>query len=253
MKTLFIGQNAIHLNSVDSTNSYATELLRQIAPSDGTLVYTFEQINGRGQRGNSWLGEANKNVALSLILQPTFLHANEQFWLTKIASLATSDVLAETLLTKGIDAHISIKWPNDIYVDDRKISGILIENNLRENNIQNTIIGVGININQTEFPAGIQATSLKKIAGTEFDKQVLLERWCEFMEARYLQLKTNKKQIINSAYLHRMYQLGQWKQYSERGTTFEGKIKGVSTEGKLQLEYRDGAIREFDLKEIAFC
>lgn len=253
MKTLFIGQNAIHLNTVDSTNSYASELLRQIAPSDGTLVYTFAQTNGRGQRGNTWLGEANKNVALSLILQPSFLRADEQFWLTKAASLATSDVLAETLLNKGIDANISIKWPNDIYVDDLKIAGILIENNLRENHIQNTVMGVGININQTEFPESISATSVKKIAGIDIDKQALLERWCEFMEARYLQLKTNKKQLLDTAYLHRLYRIDEWKNYSEKDVVFEGKITGVTLEGKLRMELRDATIKEFSLKEITFC
>lgn len=253
MKTLFIGQKAIHLSSVDSTNSYASELLRQIAPSDGTLVYTFEQTNGRGQRGNTWLGEANRNVALSLILHPTFLSIDEQFWLTKIASLATSDVLAETLLNQGIDADICIKWPNDIYVGDKKIAGILIENNLRDRHIQNTVIGVGINVNQTEFPTSIPATSLQIIAGVEIDKQLLLERWCEFLEARYLQLKTNKRQLLDAAYLHRLYRLNIWATFAENRITFEGKIIGVSNTGKLQLEMRNAGIREFDLKEIVFC
>src|SRR3954463_7559651 len=109
MKTLFVGQNSFHIESLDSTNSYASEMLRQIAPADGTLIYTFRQLNGRGQRGNSWESEPNKNVALSLILQPRFLSPEKQFFLTKITSLAVSDVMAEM---PGFSGNVRIKWPN---------------------------------------------------------------------------------------------------------------------------------------------
>src|SRR3954464_15508080 len=97
MKTLFIGQNIIHLKSVDSTNSYASELLRQIKLSEGSVIYTFEQEKGRGQRGNSWESEPNKNVTLSLVLYPTFLNADKQFLLTKMTSLAVADLMAEMI------------------------------------------------------------------------------------------------------------------------------------------------------------
>lgn len=251
MKTLFVGQNSIHLESVDSTNSYASELLRQIELSEGSIIYTFEQLNGRGQRGNSWESEPFKNVALSLVLYPKFLSVNQQFLLTKITSLAVADLMAELLEDSVNPKEISIKWPNDIYVKGKKIAGILIENTLRESTLQSSIIGIGININQLNFSTK-QATSLALLSSKEFKLMEVLNRWCEFFEARYLQLKTNKLESIDNAYLERLYKLNQWSNYTSQETMFEGNIRGVSKVGKLQVELRSGEIKEFDLKEIAF-
>src|ERR1700749_523966 len=192
MKTLFIGQNSIHLKSVDSTNSYASELLRQVKLSEGSVIYTFEQEKGRGQRGNSWESEPNKNVALSLVLYPGFLNADQQFLLIKITSLAVADLMAEMLETLGKPQQINIKWPNDIYVNTRKIAGILIENTLRESTIHSSVVGIGININQLVFTSAANAVSLAQIIDKEFELMPLIERLCEFMEARYLQLRAGK-------------------------------------------------------------
>src|ERR1019366_7130206 len=205
MKTLFIGQNAIDLKSVDSTNSYASELLHQITPPDGTLIYTFNQQNGRGQRGNVWDSEPNKNGTLSYILYPAFLQADKQFLLNKITSLALSDLMSEILEGSDKSKEIKIKWPNDIYVGNKKIAGILIENTLRENTIKSTIIGIGININQTTFKANRNATSLTLLTNTTSDIMQCIERLCELLEVRYLQLKANKLNSINTEYLQKLY------------------------------------------------
>jgi BirA family biotin operon repressor/biotin-[acetyl-CoA-carboxylase] ligase len=250
MKTLFIGQNSIHLNAVDSTNSYASELLRQIKPAEGTIFYSFEQQKGRGQRGNSWESEPNKNLALSLVLYPTFLNADMQFLLTKITSLAVADLMAEVLETSDKTEQVSIKWPNDIYVNDKKIAGILIENVLRENSIQSSIIGIGININQTIFSSIVNATSLILHTGKIVDLIQLIERLCEFTEARYLQLKANKLKNIDSTYLERLYKINEWTSFISNSQIFEGKITGVSAIGRLQVELRTNELKEFDLKEI---
>ena len=252
MKTLFVGQNIIHLKSVDSTNSYATELLRQIIVSDGTVIYTFEQEKGRGQRGNSWESEPNKNVAFSLILYPAFLSAEKQFLLTKMCSLALSDLMAELIGFTDKPKQIHIKWPNDIYVNDKKIAGILIENNLRDHIIQSTVIGVGLNVNQLKFNSTKNATSLKQLADSAFDLLQVVEHLCKFMEARYLQLKGGKLETIDSAYLDRLYRLNIWAEYTANEQLFEGKIIGVSAAGKLRIELRSGEIKSFDLKEITF-
>lgn len=253
MKTLFVGQNNIHLNAVDSTNSYASELLRQVKPVEGTLIYTFNQQNGRGQRGSRWESEAHKNMALSLILNPTFLQADKQFLITKIVSLAAADLMAELLQPFNLSSQIKIKWPNDIYVGDKKIAGILIENTLRENNIQSSIIGIGINFNQSEFIKLGNATSLKLLTNKEFDLMAGVERICEFIEARYLQLKANKLETIDLAYLQCLYKFEEWFDYSSNNQFFTGKIIGVSNSGKLQMQLKSDEIKEFDLKEIAFC
>lgn len=252
MKTLFVGQNSIHVESVDSTNSYASEMLRQIELAEGSIIYSFEQLKGRGQRGNSWESEPNKNVALSLVLYPKFLLVEQQFLLTKIASLAVADLMAELLEVSANTRKISIKWPNDIYVNDQKIAGILIENTLKESSIQGSVVGIGINVNQLKF-AVQNATSLAMITDKEFRLMMVLERLCEFFEARYLQLKSNKLEGIDNNYLERLYKLNEWANYISGEVPFEGKVKGVSKIGKLQVEMRNGEVREFDLKEIVFA
>lgn len=252
MKTLFVGQNCIHLKSIDSTNSYASQLMGDIKPVEGTLIYTFDQQNGRGQRGNTWETEPNKNVASSFILYPSFLQASRQFLLNKIVSLAVADLMAELLQPTDKTSEIRIKWPNDIYVGSKKIAGILIENTLRENTIQNAIVGVGININQTAFNADINATSLALITNKEFDLMQVLEKLSEFIEARYLQLKGNKLESIDASYLQNLYQLNEWHNYSSENQLFEGKIIGISAIGKLQVGLKSTEIKEFDLKEIKF-
>jgi BirA family biotin operon repressor/biotin-[acetyl-CoA-carboxylase] ligase len=250
MRTLFIGQNAIHLTAVDSTNSYASEMLRQIRPAEGTIIYTFEQNKGRGQRGNSWLSESSKNVALSLILHPSFLAVHEQFMLSKMVSLAVADLMAEMLPEHA--AEVKIKWPNDVYITDKKIAGILIENTLSGNAIQSSVIGTGININQTDFKELSSACSMRLVSGKEHDLMSVIEQLCVIIEARYLQLKANKHEQLDQMYLNRLYQLNEWKYYIAHNERFEGKITGVSAGGKLQVEKRNSGIREFDLKEIAF-
>lgn len=252
MKTLFVGQNCIHLKSIDSTNSYASQLMGDIKPLEGTLIYTFDQQNGRGQRGNTWETEPNKNVASSFMLYPSFLQASRQFLLNKITSLAVADLMAELIQTSDKTSEIRIKWPNDIYVGTKKIAGILIENTLRENNIQSSIIGIGLNINQTKFNADINATSMSLITKKEFDLMQVLEKLSEFIEARYLQLKANKLESIDSAYLQHLYQLNEWHNYTSENQLFEGKIIGISAIGKLQVQLKTNEINEFDLKEIRF-
>lgn len=253
MKTLFIGQNAIYVKSLASTNSYASELLRQIGLSEGSLIYTFEQEKGRGQRGNSWESEPNKNVTLSLVLHPHFLSASNQFLLTKITSLAVADVMAEIFHLTDNSHPIHIKWPNDIYIRDKKIAGILIENYLRESTIQHAIVGVGININQEVFYSAPGAVSLRSLIQKEYDLMECIELFCKCFEARYLQLKGNKLQKLDADYLQYLYRLNEWNAYrTASNQLFEGNIKGVSEIGKLQVEVISGEIKEFDLKEIVF-
>lgn len=252
MKTLFVGQNSIHLQVIDSTNSYASELLKEAKLPEGTLIYTFEQQNGRGQRGNKWESEPNKNGACSIILYPSFLQADEQFLLTKIVSLAVADLMAELLAVTDKMREIRIKWPNDIYVGSQKIAGILIENTLREKCIQSTIIGVGVNINQNVFPTGLNATSLALLAEKELELMNVLVRLCGFLEARYLQLKAGKREAIDAAYLQMLFQIDEWCWYETGGSRFEGKIKGVTAYGRLGVEIKSGDVKEFDLKEICF-
>lgn len=258
MKTLFTGQNCIYLNVTDSTNSYAITLLRDGKLVEGTVVYTFHQQKGRGQRGNTWESEPNKNGAFSYVLYPSFLQVGEQFLLNKMAALAVADLLAEFLSDTDKPAQptggmqeIKIKWPNDVYVGAQKIAGILIENTLRESNIQHSVVGIGINVNQLVFTNGLNATSLALLAKKEFVLEQVLEKLSAYLEARYLQLKNNIKGL-DAPYLQRLYRLNIWANYSMNGEVTEAKIIGVADNGKLKVELKSGKIAEFDIKEIVF-
>lgn len=251
MKTLFIGQNAIYVESLASTNSYASELLSHLYIPDGSIIYTFNQERGRGQRGNSWECEPNMNITLSLILYPKFLSVNQQFLLTKMISLAVADLMAEYLGETKNSTDLFIKWPNDIYINNKKIAGILIENNIRENSIQSAILGIGININQLQFETP-QATSLAFITKKQFDLMSCIERLCEYIEARYLQLKAAANTTIDDNYLHYLYKFNEWATYKDITGFFEGKIIGVSDIGKLQVQRRSYKISEYHFKEIVF-
>ncbi|MDQ3046175.1 MAG: biotin--[acetyl-CoA-carboxylase] ligase [Bacteroidota bacterium] len=248
MKTLFIGQNSIHLGTVDSTNSYASEMLRQKSVLDGTLIVSYGQEKGKGQRGNQWLSEPDKNVAASIILYPGFLSPDQQFMLNKIISLAVADLMTECLA----NTEIHIKWPNDIYAGKKKIAGILIENTLRDGKIQHSIIGIGVNINQMNFEPGLNATSMALESKIDFNLTVIVERLCSFVEARYLQLKGKKIEKTDEEYESLLYRRNAWHCYSASNEKFEGKIKGVAGSGKVIMELRNGESKEFDLKEIEF-
>lgn len=251
MKTLFTGQNCIYLNVTDSTNSYAITLLRESKLVEGTVVYTFHQQKGRGQRGNTWESEPNKNGAFSYVLYPVFLQVEEQFLLNKMAALAVADLLAEFLADTDKMQEIKIKWPNDVYVGTQKIAGILIENTLRERTIQHSVIGIGINVNQLVFAKSLNATSLALLANKEFVPEQVLEKLSIYLEARYLQLKNNIKSL-DGAYLQRLYRLNMWAKYNVSGVATEAKITGVTDSGKLEAEFQSGETKEFDLKEIMF-
>jgi BirA family transcriptional regulator, biotin operon repressor / biotin---[acetyl-CoA-carboxylase] ligase len=250
MNTLFAGQTSIHLSTVDSTNSYASGLLQIRKPAEGTLIYTFQQENGRGQRGNTWESVPNKNVALSLILYPGFLPAERQFMLSKMSALAVADLMAELL---GDEFSVRVKWPNDIYVSGRKIAGILIETGLRQHLIQNAVIGIGINVNQAGFTTTTIATSLMLLTKKEHALMPCVERLCELLEARYLQLKGGKEKLIDADYLRLLYRRDEKALFTSGATHFEGTIRGVDSGGKLIIETNSGEERAFAMKEVSFA
>jgi len=254
--SLFIGHDIINLATVDSTNSYATNMLKDISVSEGTIVRAEEQTKGRGQRGNTWISEAGQNLTFSVILFPRFLPVNEQFYLTRAIACAVADFLSEML---NLDHHpeqkneqiINIKWPNDILVDGKKIAGILIENSLRGDALVSTVAGIGLNVNQSEFPELENATSLNILLKRRFDIKNLLNSLCSFIEARYIQLRHLKYEKLEKDFMSRLYLLNQWHQFvTDKPLT--GKIKNVSREGKLILETEHGEEKNFGFKEISF-
>lgn len=252
MNTLFTGKHIIALDEIPSTNTYAMELLKKGSLTEGTLISAFAQTGGRGQFGNAWEARPGKNLTFSLVMQPRFLPVTHQFYLSKITSLAVLGMLTEFLPASQYD--IQIKWPNDVLVNGQKIAGILIENVLGGGvNIQHSVIGVGININQAAFGAmKREATSLQLLLGREVDLNEPLERFCKHFEALYLGLKQGRHDHLNRQYLHNLYQYNQVARYDVQGHAFEGKIIGVEENGLLVLETKKGELLRFNFKEIAF-
>lgn len=247
MNTLFIGRKTIHLSQVDSTNRYTNELLQQSVVSEGTIVIAQSQLSGRGQRGKNWQSEPGKNLTLSLVLYPAFLAINEQFRLNQAVSLGIRD-----FVLLHIKKQVSVKWSNDIYIEDEKVAGILIENSIRADKIINSVIGIGLNVNQLEFSKDIQnPTSLKLHTKVEYNLNECLEQLCECLEMRYLQMKSSPVRIEED-YRKALYRLNCWHDYVLAGKKVKAKIKGVTPQGLLLFERDDKEESAYDFREVEF-
>jgi BirA family transcriptional regulator, biotin operon repressor / biotin---[acetyl-CoA-carboxylase] ligase len=243
--TLFIGKNIAFVAACPSTNDLALSLLQRSHPAEGTVVITHHQTAGRGQRGNQWQAQPGQNLTLSLILKPSFLSVKQQFLLTVVTTLALYDLIS------GVTASApNIKWPNDLLVDDKKVCGILIENQLQGHSISTSVIGIGLNVNQLvfDFPT---ATSLAHVGRKEFELEPLLHQLFSLLEARYLQLRHGMHAALMDDYLLRLYRFQQPALYEANNETFEGTILGVDDWGKLKMETPTG-LKFFDLKEIQY-
>ena len=252
METLFIGKNLLFLHEVESTNTYAMNLLRNVNSIEGTVIYTDNQTKGKGQRGAEWSSEIAQNVTTSIILKPHFLSIDNTFYLSKISALAVYDVLAEIIPNSQYD--IKIKWPNDILVNKSKIAGILIENNFSHTSIQHSVVGIGLNVNQLSFNEFEKvATSLKLLTGINYSRTDLLELLCSKLEKWYLKLKEQKLDFINESYLNCLFGLNHTLSFIDlKENVFDAKILGVSSNGKLIVELQDSSIKQYDIKEVKF-
>ena len=236
----------IHRIEVSSTNTYVKELLLAgIELPDVTVVEADYQTGGRGQQGNSWESERGKNLTFSFVCHPTFLPATNQFILSQAIAVAVQRTLSE--YTDGI----SIKWPNDIYWNDRKICGTLIECNLMGSTIKDCIIGTGINVNQTEFRSDApNPVSLAQITGFTFNRQQILNRVVEEFSELY---KAINPDALKSEYMQHLYRREGFYQYQEpNGEPFEAAMVDVEPTGHLVLRLHDGSIKKYEFKEIKY-
>lgn len=238
----------IKIHTTTSTNDVLKEMLRQNDVENFTCVWALHQTAGRGQRGNSWVTESGKNLTFSILIKLNSFNILKQFELNKLISLSILDVLKRYLPV------VQLKWPNDILADRRKIAGILIENTIQGNLIKHSIVGIGLNVNQTEFDSSLSlATSMKKILEIELNLDDLLLEIQKSITIRINQLKNKNFILIDKEYTQNLYGWQEWKTYrTENKTLFEGKITGVSLEGKLMIENRDFKIKAFEMKEISF-
>jgi BirA family transcriptional regulator, biotin operon repressor / biotin---[acetyl-CoA-carboxylase] ligase len=244
MKT---NQNFIFLTEVESTNNYANHLVLSKAAEHGTVVLAQHQKMGKGQQGNSWESEFGKNLLMSIILFPDFLPATKQFYLSKIASLALANFV------KSEKAEVSIKWPNDIYVGNSKLAGILIENSIKANHLDSSIIGVGLNLNQERFVSDApNPVSLKQITGKDYKiEEVALKIW-ELLSFWFENLQSRSFSEIDLIYFNQLYRGNEWAMFAKQGIQFEARIKGIGDFGQLILEDRSGVFSEYMFKEVEF-
>lgn len=244
--TVFIGKVLLHFESLASTNDYAQELLSKSKPVEGTVILADYQSAGRGQIGSTWEVTPGKNLTFSLILSPRFLPIQRQFALSQAIALAIRDFLA-TLCGK----KVYVKWPNDIYIEDRKVAGILIQNTLSGQKIQNSIIGIGLNVNQDQFPKLLSnASSLAIETGKTFDLSSIFPRLLQFIEQRYQQLRSGQSSQIHQNYLDHLFLYQTEALFQEPGKApFCGSIVDVNPQGQLGID-RQGQISYYNLKEI---
>lgn len=245
--TLFTGQNIIETPVIDSTNNYLKNLLTNERPPEGTLVVAYTQNSGRGQMGNAWASEPGKNFTGSYLFYPSFLEASKQFYLNMAIALAVKDC-CELLLAD----EVKIKWPNDIYYGDKKVAGILIENAINGNSLTTSVVGIGLNVNQTDFPDTLpNPSSLKLIKGRDFDLMEVRNQLSHFLEKYYLQLRQMHFNFLDKAYTVALYRYQQTHEFRQGEKVLRGEINGVTKEGKLVL-HCNGKEHRFAFKEVEY-
>jgi BirA family biotin operon repressor/biotin-[acetyl-CoA-carboxylase] ligase len=239
----------IKLNAIDSTNSFLKEMAQSSSLENYTVIVAKEQTKGRGQMGTSWLSEANKNLLCSVFVRFDSFLIKNQVLVNYAVSIAIVNVLNKYKLPK-----LAIKWPNDILSSNKKMCGLLIENVMQKDEIKSSIIGIGLNVNQVNFPVNFNATSILK----ETKKETNID---EFLNELLAELKIQISYIIDASknnlkenYLKYLYKKNTPTMFkNSKGVLFMGKIIDVSSEGKLQIELEDDSIKEFGIKEVFFA
>ena len=238
--------NLIKLNAIDSTNSYLKQLAKETQLSDETVVVTENQLSGRGQMGNGWLAKEGQSLTFSIFKKFKGLAVERQF----VISMAVSLAILEAINHLNVPS-ISIKWPNDILSANKKIGGILIENLLEGSFIKYSIIGIGLNVNETLFPNLPQAGSLKLATGNNFELEEVLHGILKVTFKNLTNIST-----VDSLKLRQMYESELFRKEkvsvfeTPDGSHFNGIIKGVSEIGELLVETENDPIKKFQLKEV---
>jgi BirA family transcriptional regulator, biotin operon repressor / biotin---[acetyl-CoA-carboxylase] ligase len=254
--TKLIGSPFIELQSVDSTNNYALAQAHAGLAQHGMAIFAHEQVAGKGQRGKIWKTEKDTSLIMSTVIKPGPLLPAQQFWLN--ASVA---VAVHKFFMHYAGQETKIKWPNDLYWQDRKAGGILIENIIGTDDLELmgreqrktqwkwAIIGTGININQAIFPTALQnPVSLKQITGKDFDVVHLAKELCQLLNSYFEQLISKGFENIYSEYLSHLYKINETVKLKKGNRVFEAMIKGISPTGKLTVQH--AIEEEFDFGDV---
>ena len=244
-----INSNYIQIDEVTSTNEYLKDLLSNKELTDGFTVIAKYQNKGKGQGDNGWESEFGKNLTFSLLLKPKLLQAEHMFMISKVVSLG----VVEFLNSLNSKYKFTIKWPNDIYYNNKKLGGILIENSLLGSIINYSIIGIGININQDVFVSNApNPISLKKIFGEEFDLTECLNSILKHIDKWYVTLKNQQFNTVNNTYFYNLYRKIGIHSYKANTKQFLAQIINVENDGELVLKTNEDEIKKFYFKEVEF-
>lgn len=247
--------NILHFNSLPSTYTYVCENASTMA-SDTVILADF-QTSGRGQRGNTWESEAGSNLLMSMLVRMNRWAARRQFYISEVVSLAVVEALHRTA---GVEARV--KWPNDIYVGDRKITGILISHSLHtgeegDARIAHTVIGVGVNVNQREFHSDApNPVSLFQLTGKNYDVEALAAMLAALVKAGLTRLEQGEAEAVHTEYMASLWR-GDGKMYPfydvASGERFQASVYAVEPMGHLVLRtHPEGALRRYAFKEVAW-
>lgn len=238
--------NIIKLDAIGSTNTFLRQLSATEAIEDFTVVTANYQIQGRGQMGTQWSSEPSKNLMVSVFKEVSHLDLESHFFISVVVSLS----ILQALKTFQIK-NLKVKWPNDILSENKKIGGILIENIIRQNKLDATIIGFGINVNQTQFDHLPQASSLRLISGRVFALEEILQAILIKLEYYFGMLKQKQFETLKKAYEKYLFRKNKPSTFKDSdGQLFSGYIKGISDLGHLKILIEDEVVKEFDLKTV---
>lgn len=243
----FVGKTIIEFSQLDSTNDYCRQIAGKEKLEEGTVIWAKQQTRGRGQGSNTWESEVGQNLTFSIILEPLFLDPSDLFLISMVTSLGLAGFLREHI------RDVSIKWPNDIYAGTKKIAGILIESSVMESRVRYSIVGIGININQTSFGSHLpNAVSLKQLTSRTHPLRESLISICSSIGSWYRLLEKSGGEKIRNAYTRQLYRLNESHIFIENNTGFRACIRGVDKFGRLILEDEGGFTRHFGMREIEF-
>lgn len=243
----------IHLEEVKSTNSWLLDTLTSASQPlpEGTVVYTLRQTAGRGQVGNSWESEPDKNVSFSMLLRPTFLPIPKQFVLSELCCVGVLLALKQL----GVPA-LTIKWPNDIYAGDDKLCGILIEHRLMGGILSESVLGVGINVNQMRWIGNAPNPTSLKLQGVDTTPEIVLEAVTQQISSLYTMLKEEPEGAltIHKLFVGHLCRRTGFHPYVDvqSGVPFSAELKDVDPQGPMILRLEDGEERKYWFKEVRF-
>jgi len=239
----------IKLNAIDSTNSFLKEMAHSSTLENFTVIVAKEQTKGRGQMGTSWLSEANKNLLCSVFVRFDSFPVSHQV----LVNYAVSIAIVNVLKAYGLP-DVLIKWPNDILSSKKKICGILVENVMQKEEIKSSIIGIGLNVNQINFPTNFKATSILKEISEELDINEVIIKLINELKIQISYITNSSTNILKKNYLSFLHKINTPTMFkNNKGVLFMGKIVGVSPQGKLQIELDDETIQEFEIKEVSYA